>query len=160
MNKTTAAVAAGTAVIGAQYLGSLPAPTPNHPRTALWYALLRKPGFTPPGPAFGIAWTLLDGLLAYSGYRLLSARPSAARNTALGMWGLNVLGVGSFSWVLFGRKRLGEAAGVAGAMLASAIGAVAASSEVDRPAALASLPLTGWLAFATLLQEEVWRRNR
>jgi tryptophan-rich sensory protein len=160
MDRGTAAVAAGTAVLAAQAIGSRSAPTPNHPRTALWYALLRKPAFTPPGPVFGIAWTLLDTLLGYSGYRLLTARPSVARQTALGLWGLNVLGVGSFSWVLFGRKRLDAATGVSGAMLASAIGAVAASAEVDRKAGLALLPLTAWLIFATLLQEEVWRRNR
>jgi benzodiazapine receptor len=159
MDRTTAAVAAGTAVIAAQYLGSQSAPTPAHPRTALWYALLRKPSFTPPGPVFGVAWTLLDGLLGYAGYRLLTARPSVARTTALGLWGLNVMGVGSFSWVLFGRKKLGEATGVSGAMLASAVGCVAAAAEVDRNAALAGLPLTLWTAFATVLQEDVWRRN-
>jgi benzodiazapine receptor len=159
MDRTTAAVAAGTAVITAQYLGSLSAPVPTQPRTALWYALLRKPSFTPPGPVFGVAWTLLDGLLGYAGYRLLTAKPSVARTTALGLWAANVVGVGSFSWVLFGRKQLGEATGVAGAMLASAIGCVAASTEVDRSAALATVPLTLWTAFATVLQEEVWRRN-
>lgn len=160
MDRTTAAVAAGTAVLTAQYLGSRSSPTPNHPRTALWYALLRKPAFTPPGPVFGVAWTALDALLGYSGYRLMAAKPSVARSAALGLWALNVVGVGSFSWVLFGRRRLDAATGVSAGMLASGIGTVAAASAVDRPAALACLPLTAWVAFATVLQEEVWRKNR
>jgi benzodiazapine receptor len=160
MDRSTAAVAAGTAVITAQYLGGRNNPTPAHPRTALWYAMLRKPDFTPPGPVFGIVWTALDGLLAYSGYRLLRARPSVARTSALSLWAIEVLGIGGFSWVLFGRKRLDQATEVSAGMLATAIGTVAAASEVDRPAAIAILPLTAWVAFATLLQAEIWRRNR
>ncbi len=159
MDRTAAAAIAGTAVVAAQWAGGRFAPTPAHPRTAAWYAKLRKPAFTPPGPVFGVAWTLLDGLLGYAGYRLLSARPSPARSLALGFWGLNVAGVGGFSWVLFGRKRLGEATGVTAGMLASSVGVVAASRQVDDRAALACVPLAAWVAFATVLQEEVWRRN-
>ena len=41
--------------------------------------------------------------------------------------------------------------------VAGAYGAVAA--RTDRRAAATALPLIGWLCFATLLAEEVWRRN-
>lgn len=103
MNKTAAAAIATTAVVVAHANGGSRAPTPSHPRTAAWYARLRKPSFTPPGPVFGIAWTALDGLLGYTGYRLLTARASNARTVSLGLWVLNVLGVGGYSWVMFGR---------------------------------------------------------
>ena len=159
MRRNSAIAIAGSAVIGAQLFGSKWAPTPAHPRTAVWYASLRKPSFTPPGPVFGLAWTGLDALLGYSGYRLLTAPKTPARDWALGAWALNVLGVAGFSWVLFGRKRLGEALGVTAGMVATAAGATVTASVVDRRAAYADVPLLGWVVFAAILQEEVWRRN-
>ena len=159
MDRMLALVTASTGVIAAQVIGGLRGPTPGHPRTAAWYAALRKPSFTPPGPVFGIAWTVLDGLLGFAGYRLLLAKPSNARSTALGFWGLNLLGVSGFSWVLFGRKRLDEATAVSLAMIGTSAAAASAASGVDKPAAWAITPLIGWVIFASVLQEEVWRRN-
>ncbi len=159
MKKSQAALLAGGAVIAAQLAGKRYSPTPDHPRTAAWYAALRKPSFTPPGPVFGIAWTALDALLGYSGYRLLTASHSGRRSAALAAWGANLLGVAGFSWVLFGRKRLDAALGVTVGMVATSATAVATAAAVDRRAAGADLPLFAWLLFATVLQEEVWRRN-
>ena len=144
MRRDLAAVLATTGVVVAQLVGRRYGPTPDHPRTAAWYKSLRKPSVTPPG---------------YSGYRLLSAPTSRARTASLAFWGANLLGVGSFSWVLFGRKRLGEATGVTAGMLATAVGAVAASAAIDRRASVAGIPLALWVCFAFGLQEEVWRRN-
>ena len=159
MDKVPASVIAGASVVTAQLVGGRFGPTPNRPRTAAWYAALRKPSFTPPGPVFGIAWTALDALLGYAGYRLLTARPSPTRTAALSFWGANVLGVAGFSWVLFGRKRLGEATGVTAGMLATSVATIATARRVDQRAALACVPLAAWVTFAAVLQEEVWRRN-
>ena len=71
----------------------------------------------------------------------------------------NVSGVADFSYVLFGRKRLDESTGVTLGMAATAIGAVATSAVVDRKVALAELPSASWVLFATLFQQEIWRRN-
>ncbi len=159
MNKLQAAALAGGSVLGAQLSGGRYGPTPNHPRTAIWYARLRKSSFTPPGPVFGVAWTGLDTLLGYSGYRLLLAPPSRRRTLALLAWTANVLGVGGFSWVLFKRKELDEALGVTLGMVGTSAAAIATAAGVDRRAAWADAPMFAWLLFASLLQEEVWRRN-
>jgi benzodiazapine receptor len=159
MRKIDAAAISGGAVIAAQLSGARYSPTPNHPRTAAWYAALRKPSFTPPGPVFGVAWTVLDALLAYSGFRLLTAPSSTRRTAALGAWVVTLIGIGGFSWVLFGRKRLDEALGVTAGMVATSIAAAGTAAIVDKRAAYADLPLLGWVVFAAILQEEVWRRN-
>lgn len=159
MRKIVAGLISTSAVVAAQLCGGRFGPTPSHPRTAAWYAKLRKPSFTPPGPVFGIAWTGLDALLGYSGYRLLIAPHSIQRTAALATWGSNLLGVAGFSWVLFGRKNLDEALGVTVAMVGSSAAAIGTAAVVDRRAAWADLPLFGWLLFATAIQEEVWRRN-
>ena len=160
MQKREAAILAGAAVGVAQLIGAQWNPSPAHPRTAIWYAALRKPAFTPPGPVFGLAWTALDTLLGYSGYRLLTASPSPRRTVAVGGWALNVLGVAGFSFFLFGRRRLDEALGITVSMVATATSATVAASRVDKRAAFANAPLLAWVTFAALLQEEVWRRNR
>lgn len=159
MRKSVALLLSAGAVVAAQACGGRFGPTPAHPRTALWYAALRKPSFTPPGPVFAVAWTALDALLGYAGYRLLVARPSPRRLLALSGWTMTLLGVAGFGWVLFGRRRLDEALGVTVGMVATSAAAIATAATVDRRAAVASAPLFGWLLFATLLQEEVWRRN-
>ena len=159
MQKLPATLLAATCVAAAQLAGKRFSPTPDHPRTAIWYASLRKPSFTPPGPVFAVAWTGLDTLLGYAGYRLLIAPASRQRTAALGAWATNILGIGGFSYVLFGRRRLDEAFGVTLGMVGSAVTAAATAAAVDRRAAWCSVPLAGWVSFAALLQEEVWRRN-
>ena len=159
MRNGLAAVLAGGAVAIAQGVGARANPSPGHPRTTSWYASLRKPSVTPPGPVFGIAWTGLDLLLGFAGYRLMKARPSPIRNAALAAWSSNLLGIAGFSWVFFGRKQLGEALGVSSAMVVTSAATVGTAALVDRKAAYASSPLLAWVLFATFLQEEVWRRN-
>jgi benzodiazapine receptor len=160
MRDTTAALVASSAVTAAALVGARSGPTPSHPTTAAWYARLRKPSFTPPGPVFGAAWGVLDVLLGYAGYRLMRSPTRPARTVALGAWTATVLGVGGFSWVLFGRKRTDEALGVTATMVGTSVALVASAAEADPPAALAALPLAAWVLFACVLQEEVWRRNR
>jgi tryptophan-rich sensory protein len=159
MNRVAAGAASAGLLVAAQWSAKRFSPTPDHPRTAAWYASLRKPSFTPPGPVFGLAWTGLDGGLAFCGYRLLAAPRSVRRNVALGLWSANVAGVAGFSWVLFGRKRLGEATGVTAGMVATSVGLATMAWGVDRSAGRAVLPLAAWTVFASVLQEEVWRKN-
>ncbi len=157
MRKPAAACLSVGAVAAAALAGR--SQGPQHPRTALWYASLRKPSYTPPGPVIGTAWAVLDALLCVAGYRLLTTRPSAMRNAALAAWGLNIAGIAGYPWVFFGRKQLGASTAVAGGMLASAAAAVGTAACVDPVAAGAEAPLVAWLGFATLLSEEIWRRN-
>ena len=157
MRKPAASCLAVGAVVAATLAGRQHGP--QHPRTALWYASLRKPSYTPPGPVIGAAWTILDGLLCIAGYRLLTARPSAMRNAALATWGLNIAGIAGYPWVFFGRKQLGASTAVAAGMLGSAAAAVGTAGFVEPVAAAAEAPLVAWLSFATLLSEEIWRRN-
>lgn len=152
------AVVAGAMALTA-WSGQRFSPTPAHPGIRRWYRRLDKPGFTPPGPAFGAGWGLIETALAYGGYRLLRRRPSPSRDAALGLWVLNNLMIAGWSGLFFGRRALGPSALTAGGMIALASGYAAVASRTDRVAAATALPLIGWLGFATLLAEEVWRRN-
>jgi benzodiazapine receptor len=158
MDKTTAALVSiasvgGAALIGAQF-------GPQRPREAIWYETLRKPSYTPSGSTIGFAWGVLETLLAVTGYRLLTRPDSPARKTALASWGATLAGLAGYPALFFGEKQLGPSAAVATAMCASSTATVAAASKVDEVAAVSMTPLVLWTMFATLLSEEVWRRNQ
>jgi len=135
MNKQSAAVVAVGSVLAAAVLGA------------------RN------GPLIGAAWGTLELLLAGAGYRLLRAPRTEARSAAVGSWVLTLIGLAGYPWLFFRRKQLGSSTVASASMLAAALGTAAAAREVDRPAAAMTVPLTMWLGFATLLSEELWRRN-
>ncbi len=62
--------------------------------------------------------------------------------------------------MLFGGKRLDEALDVTAGMVVTAAATSVTAAAVDRRAGYACLSLLGWVLFAAILQEEVWRRNR
>ena len=157
MNRSTAALVAGSAVLAAALLGA--SNGPQQPRTAFWYARLRKPGYTPPGPVIGATWGVLETLLVATGYRLLRQPSSPPRNKALGAWGCSLLGLAAFPFLFFGRKRLGQSAAASAAMAAAAAGTAINARHVDGPAAVMTLPLLGWVSFATFLSGDLYRRN-
>ncbi len=157
MNRNASAILAGTAVLAAALIGARNGP--QAPRSALWYALLRKPAYTPPGRVIGPTWGVLEVLLAATGYRLLHQPATEARTVALGAWAGSLLGLAGFPWLFFRRKRLGSSAAVSAAMLAAVATTTIAARNVDRPASAMSLPVLAWLGFATVLSADLRRRN-
>ena len=158
MNKAASAAIAGLAVLGCGILGSLNGP--QQPRAAIWYLWLRKPDYTPPGPAIGATWGVLEILLVVTGYRLLRRRASRRRTVSLGGWALTLAGLAAFPWLFFRERRLGASTLAAGAMLASAATTAIAARKIDAPTAELTTPLIAWLTFATILSEELLRKNR
>ena len=157
MNRSTAAIVASSAVLAAALLGAQNGP--QRPSTAFWYARLRKPGYTPPGPVIGVAWGVLESLLVATGYRLLRQPPAPSRNKALGAWGCTLIALAAFPYLFFGKRRLGQSTMASAAMLAAAAGTALNASHVDKPAAAMTLPLLGWVSFATFLSGDLYRRN-
>lgn len=152
------AVVAGVMGLNA-VLGRRNTPTPDHPSIDRWYHRLNKPAFTPPDPVFGAVWPVLETGMAVAGYRLMRQPPSPYRGTAVVLWLGTTAMIGGWSELFFGRKALAASSVTAAAMTASSAAYVAAAARVDRPAALAGVPLTAWLVFATALAESVRRRN-
>ena len=156
MRPLTSAGAADLAVLGCAVGGGVN--RPQRPRAAFWYRRLRKPGYTPAAPAVGATWGVLEILLTILGYRLLRAPASRAPARALTGWALTLLGLAGFAWLFFGERRLG--ASTAAAMLAAAATCAVATRRVDDASAALLTPVVAWLGFATLLSEELLRRNR
>ena len=148
------------AVLGlSAWLGKRNAPEPAHPSVNRWYHTLRKPGFTPPDAVFGGAWPILEAGMAIGGYRLLRLPATSRRNGAVALWLLNSPMIGGWTELFFTHRRLGASAAASGAMVVSGAAYMAVAAKPDRVAAATAVPLVAWLGFATLLAEEVWRRN-
>ncbi len=145
------ALTAGAGVLGARV---------TNRGTQRWYRSLRKPSFQPPNAVFRWVWPVLYGLIALSGWRVWNRPGGAARSRALSLWALQLGFNAAWTWLFFGQRRLRGSLVDIGALGASITAYIAAARKVDRPAAALVVPYLGWVCFASLLNEEIVRRNR
>ena len=146
------------AVLASALIARRRAPTEDNPEVYSDYEELQKPAFTPPRAVFSWVWPPLFVALMLSGLRIWNAPKSAARTQALTLWGfvqaLNAL------WMALGPRRLGGQVATATAALGTAGAYAWRARRVDAPAAGMVAPYVGWIGFANVLTEELWRKNR
>ena len=118
---------------------------------------LSPPAFQPPKAVFGVIWPPLFIALTLSGLRLWSAPASAARTRALSLWtaiqGLTAL------WMALGTRRLGGRLTTAVATLGTAAAFALQARRIEAPASGLAAPYLGWIGFANVLTEQLWRRS-
>ncbi len=125
-----------------------------------WYRSLAKPWWQPPGPAFGIVWTIIYGLAtasAATGWR--AARLPATREWIIGLFSLN--GFLNVLWsMLFFRLRRPDWALTEVCAFWLSIGLLIAFLwRFSRPASLLLAPYLLWVSIAGALNFEVVRLN-
>jgi tryptophan-rich sensory protein len=135
-----------------------PAPVVN-PSVRAEYKRLEKPPFTPPDWVFGL-WGPLYAALTWSGVRLWNAPRIPGRDRALGHFLLGQALTAAWQWLGFGRRNRAAMAIEAAGAVVNAVQYVRHAAKVDRPSAWVGAVYAGWLAYAALLSEELWRRNR
>ena len=133
------------------------APTPDNPEIYSDYEDLAQPAFKPPPRVFAMIWPPLFLALTLSGLRIWNAPKSAARTQALTLWG--VVQALNAVWMALGPRRLGGQLTAAVASLGTGAAYVWRARKVDPPAAGMVAPYVGWIGFANVLTEELWRRN-
>ena len=124
-----------------------------------WYDQLEKPSFTPPDKVFPVVWTTLYALIAWSGWRIWSAAPSRERNAALRLWISQLAENAQWSKLFFGQHRPTLALADVLALEGTIFSYITAAKKVDSAAATAFVPSAAWVAFATVLNAEIIRRN-
>ena len=133
------------------------APVPDNPEVYSDYEELEQPAFKPPPKVFALIWPPLFMALTLSGLRIWNAPKSPARTQALTLWGtvqaLNAV------WMALGPRRLGGQLAAAVASLGTAAAYVWRARRVDPPAANMVAPYVGWIGFANVLSEELWRKT-
>ncbi|WP_276199355.1 TspO/MBR family protein [Chelatococcus sp. XZ-Ab1] len=143
-------------VIAASLLGQLV----TFPSLVPWYAGLAKPPFNPPNWIFGPVWTALYALMALAAWRILGLPPNTpGRRVALTLFfaqlALNIL----WSWLFF--RLHSPLAGLLNIMpqLLIILATIDRFRRLDAIAAYCLWPLAAWVAFATVLNLEIWRLN-
>jgi tryptophan-rich sensory protein len=109
----------------------------------------------PPPKVFGLVWPPLYLALTLSGLRIWNAPRSPERTQALTLWG--VVQALNAVWMALGPKRLGGGLAAAVASLGTAAAYVWRARQVDPPAASIVAPYVGWIGFANVLTDELWR---
>jgi tryptophan-rich sensory protein len=143
-------------VIAASLLGQCA----TYPNLASWYAALVKPSFNPPNWIFAPVWTTLYILMAYAAWRILKItnRP-AERRVALTLFFLQLALNALWSWLFFGLNN--PLAGLLNIVpqFLLILATIDRFRRLDLVAAACLIPLAAWIAFASLLNFEIWRLN-
>jgi tryptophan-rich sensory protein len=147
----------GAAVAAAGFVGARYSPRDR--RTKLWYKRLDKPAWNPPEIVFPIVWTALYALVAVSGWRTWQGRRSPERTRALRLWATQLATNAEWTRLFFGQHRPQQSLLDVIALEAQILGYIASAKEVDSGAAACFIPYAAWVAFATVLNAEIVRRN-
>lgn len=130
------------------------------PSLANWYANLAKPDFNPPNWIFGPMWTLLYALMAYSSWRIWNL-PSdqPRRSTALVVFYAQLALNALWSWMFFGLNNpLAGLLDIIPQWLLILV-TIGIFRRLDARAAYCLVPVAAWVAFAIVLNFEIWRLN-
>jgi translocator protein len=125
-----------------------------------WYAALNKPSFNPPNAIFGPVWTLLYALMAIAAW-LVWKTPgkSALRTAALRIFWLQLFLNFAWSWIFFRQHQLAGALLEIVVLWLAIVAATILFLRVAKLAAWLMLPYVAWVAFAAVLNFEIWRLN-
>ncbi len=124
-----------------------------------WYAGLSKPSWTPPDWIFGPVWTLLYLLMALAAWQVWRRHGFGGAPGALGLFLLQLLFNGLWSWIFFGLKQPGWALVDLTALWLTALAATLAFWRTGPVAGWLLVPYMAWLSFAWLLNYALWRLN-
>lgn len=124
-----------------------------------WYRALDKPPWTPPGWVFGPAWTLLYLSMGVAAWLVWRERGWARAALPLGLFCLQLVFNGLWSWLFFGLRRPDWALADIVILWVAIAATIVAFWGVRPLAGGLLLPYLAWVSFATALNLEIWRRN-
>lgn len=158
----TTTLLAASAAVGATAAAGSTVTTPAVRST--WYTRLRKPGYQPPAGVFPVVWPALYADIAAVSASCLDelheqGATGAARRYRVALLINLVLNVG-WSWLFFGRRRLGAAAITAGTLTASGADLTRRAIKVGGRRGVLLAPYPAWCGFATILSTHIWWLNR
>ena len=124
-----------------------------------WYQALTLPAWQPPGPVFGIAWTILYALIAVAAALVWGHVRAPGRVAALSLWTTQILLNWIWSPLFFRYHQLVASTLLIVTILAVSIVTTIAFARISRVAPWLMLPYLLWLSFAAVLNFRVWQLN-
>ncbi len=120
-----------------------------------WYQTLSLPELQPPGPVFGIAWSILYTVIAIAAAIVWGRKRAPGRTLALILFAIGVAINLTWSPTLFRFHLITPALGIIAVMLIVAIATTFAFARVSRVAAWLMVPYLVWLCFAGALNARI-----
>ena len=124
-----------------------------------WYQTLALPALQPPGPVFGIAWSILYTVIAVSAAIVWGHKRARGRALALGLFAVGIAINLAWSPTFFRFHLILPALIVIGVMFVVAVATTFAFARVSRVAAWLLVPYLVWLCFAAALNARVMVLN-
>lgn len=130
-----------------------------------WYRRLRKPSWTPPGSAIGAVWVILYTLMGLSTW--LAWREGAHSNVqaadvarANRLRTLQLAHNAAWSYAFFGLRSPGGGLAVIVCLWLAVLAWVRSLAPLSALAAWLQVPYLAWVAFAAVLNGQIYWRNR
>lgn len=120
-----------------------------------WYQTLTLPALQPPGPVFGIAWSILYTVIAIAAAIVWGHKRAPGRTLALALFAIGVAINLTWSPTFFRFHLITPALGIIAVMLIVAIATTFAFARVSRVAAWLMVPYLVWLCFAGALNARI-----
>lgn len=124
-----------------------------------WFEALQKPGFMPPGWAFGLVWPILYVMLGIALALILQEHPTRRRRQALILFFVQLALNYAWSPLFFAAHRIELALVTIVAIFVLAALAAFQFWKMRRVAGLLMLPYLAWLCFAAALNWSIARLN-
>ena len=156
----TVAVPRGLTFFAAVFVSQILACTVAFRNIPTWYALLKKPEIYPPQVFFGPIWSLVFGVMAATGARLLRTMPPGpARTLMIVCIGGQAVLSACWSEVFFGLHSLELGLYVSPMLFASAIVSALVVNRVRPATGLLLSPALVWAGLAMIANVELYLAN-
>lgn len=140
-------------------LGGLSARLSGSTEDNAWFQTLTLSSLQPPGPVFGIAWSILYTMIAVAAAIVWGHKDAAGRGLALGLFAVGIAINLTWSPVFFRFHLIMPALVIIGVMFVVAVVTTFAFARVSRVAAWLLVPYLIWLCFAAALNARVLMLN-
>ena len=122
-----------------------------------WYQSLRKPGWTPPGWAFSVIWTVLYLLMAWAAARIATSDGNAF---AMAFWALQIVLNTLWTPVFFGLHRIRAGMVVIVLLWLCVLATTIAFFQIDALSGAMLIPYLLWISVAASLNFSILKLNR
>jgi translocator protein len=124
-----------------------------------WYAELVRPSWAPPGWLFAPVWTLLYGMMGVAAALVWSRGGFSANRAPLGLFLVQLVLNGAWTFIFFGQRALGWAAVEIAVLWVLILATLVAFWRRRGSAGILLIPYLLWVGFACALTFEIWRLN-
>ena len=124
-----------------------------------WHAALVKPAWNPPGSVFFPVWTLLYALMGVAAWLVWQRANAPGRRFALGLFLVQLVLNGAWSWIFFGLHAIGTALFEIALLWLAILTTILTFRRISTASAWLLAPYLAWVSFATALTFALFRLN-